>query len=374
MARKETGIRRRRGGWSVFVRVRGHLYKKQFPIDKPIAELRQWRKDQTDLHGGRTHSGAGFAADVETFLEKPEIAAQAYVGQLGAMLALWVNELGADRPRSSISRDEIEAVIQRWLKRYAEPTVYHRRSALSSLYATLDGVGAANPVKETTCPKSWIPKDHSVAYEKLAAIVAAMPDWRYVKKGIRQPSAAKIVATVIVDVGIRGADLLRVRKRDINWDTAAFRWPASSKGRGVSARTVPLTANGLKAFRAFDAANLYGAFNVEAVSHAFKRTARRIDGKDTPIHLYSLRHSVGADLYRTTRDLQTVGRMLNHAPGSRATAQYAQGANADVDRAAVVSLSAARAAALVHDAPKQLPAKLPACKKRRRVKQLRRHA
>jgi len=30
------------------------------------------------------------------------------------------------------------------------------------------------------------------------------------------------------------------------------------------------------------------AFNVEAVSHAFKRTARRIDGKDTPIHLYSL--------------------------------------------------------------------------------------
>lgn len=372
--RKIVGIRRRRKGWRVFVRVNGRLISKQFPIDKPIAEMRAWRDEQIEKHGRRRRGTTGFQADVETFLEKPEIAAQTYVGQLRRILHLWVSELGADRSRYDITKDEIEAVIQRWLKRYAEPTVYHRRSALLSLYTTLDGAGAANPVKETTCPKSWIPQDHSAPYATLAAIVAAMPTLRYQKKGIQVSAVAPIVANVIVEVGIRPADLLRVRRTDLHWETATFRWPAGRKGKGVAARTVPLTPKGLAAFRAFDAANLYNAFNVAAVSHSFKRTARRLLGEDTPIHLYSLRHGVGADVYRATKDLATVGRMLNHAPGSRATAQYAQGANADVDRAAAAALSAARTAAPEQQKGKQLPVKLPAKTKRRRVNQLRRRA
>lgn len=370
MARKLKGIRRRRNGWRAYVRVNGHLYTQQFPLDKPIGEIRTWRDQQIEKHGGRRGT-SGLQADIETFLAKPEIAAQAYVGQTRRRLALWVSELGKDRSRHTITKDDIEAVLQRWLKTFAEPTVYHRRSALSALWTTLDGPGAANPVKETTCPASWIPQDHSVPYQTLTAIVAAMPAWRYAKKGVRAPAHAPIVARVIVEVGIRGADLLRVRRHDIDWRASTLRWPASEKGRGVAARTVPLTPNGLKAFQAFDAANLYGGFKVAAISHSFKRAARAVCGKDTPIHLYSLRHSVGADLYRSTRDLATVGRMLNHAPGSRATAQYAQGANADVDRAAVASLSAART---VQAPAKKLPAKLPAKHKRRQVKRLRRSA
>lgn len=163
---------------------------------------------------------------------------------------------------------------------------------------------------------------------------------------------------------------MKVRASDIDWQAPALRWPASAKGRGVAARIVALSPEGVAALRAFDAAKAYGAFNPEAVSHSFKRAARRIAGVDTPIHLYSLRHSVGADLYRSTRDLATVGRMLGHAPGSRATAQYARGANAEVDRAAAAALSAARG----HESPKPLPAKLPASTKRRVRKRLRRRA
>lgn len=367
MPRKLKGIRRKGKGWQAFVRVAGKLHTKQFPIDHAVEKMRAWRELKIDLHGGRRAKAGSFAADVQTFLATPEIAAQKYVGQLARHLAQWTEALDGQRSRHTITRDEIEAVLQKWLKRYAEPTVYHRRSALLLLFSTLDGAGAANPVKETTCPKSWIPADHSVPYERLAAIVAAMPPWVYPKKGIRRPSTAAIVSAIVLEVGIRPADLRQVRSRDIDWNAPTLRWPASAKGKGTAASTLPLTEKALIAMRAFDAANLYGQFSVAAVSHSFKRAARQLEGEETPIHLYTGRHTLGADLYRATGDLATVGRMLNHAPGSRATPQYAQGANADVDRAAVQALSASR-----QEPPsaRKLPKKLPAKAKLRRSKQL----
>jgi len=371
MPRRLKGIRRRRAGWRVTQRVCGILYSLQFPLYATVAQMRQWQEDQIDLHGGRHADGGTFAADIETFLAKPEIAAQAYVGQTRRHLARWKAELGGDRPRHSITRDEIEAVLQRWLKTYEEATVYHRRTALRSLWVTLDGPDAANPVRGTTCPSAWTPRDQSVPFPILAKIVAAMPTSRCVKKGVRRPSAAKLVAAVLLHTGWRGVDLLEVRGPHVNWQLGTVKMPASEKGQGAHPWTAYLTPDGLKALRAFDAANLYGAFSEAAVSHSFKRAARAVEGPDTSIHLYSLRHSVGADLHRETKDLATVGRHLGHVPGSRATAQYALGANADVDRAAAAKLGAARQ---VQDRPKRLPAKLPAVRKRRHQKALRRRA
>lgn len=371
MPRKLKGIRRRRKGWRVTQRVCGHLYSLQFPLTATVANMRQWQEDQIDRHGGRRASGGTFAADIETFLAKPEIAAQDYVGQTATHLALWQAALGGDRPRHGITRDEIEGILQRLLKRYAEPTVYHYRSALLTLFTVLDGEDAANPVRGTTCPKSWIPRDQSVPFPTLAKIVAAMPVWRFVKKGVRKPSAAKLVAAVLLHTGWRGVDLLEVRRPHVNWQLATVKMPASDKGQGAPPWTAYLTPDGLKALQAFDAADMYGKFSEAAVSHSFKRSARRIEGEHTPIHLYSLRHSVGADAYRETKDLATVGRHLGHVPGSRATAQYALGANADVDRAAAVKLGAARQE---HESAKQSAAKLPAARKQQRSQKLRRRA
>jgi integrase len=368
MPRRVVGIRRKGAGWQAYVRVAGVLHTKQYAADEPIANMRAWRETQINKFGGRRNRTGSLAADVEAFLKKPEIAAQPYVKQTARHLALWMTALGPDKPRGLITRDEIEAEIQRWLTKYAEPTVYHRRSALLQLYTVLDGPAAENPVRATTCPKAWIPADHSVPFAVLEQIVEAMPDWRYVRKGITQPSIAKLVARVIIEVGLRPVDLQKIRRSDINWTAATLRWPASSKGKGTHPRTVPLTDEGLEAFRAYDAANAYGAFVQAAVSRSFKRAAKRVDGKHTRIHLYSGRHTLGADLYRQTGDLATVGRMLNHAPNSHATPQYAQGANADVDRAAAIAVSRGRQ---VQSLSTELPEKLPTVAKPHALRKIR---
>src|SRR5579862_362238 len=373
------GIERRRRAkgdkWRAWVRVhpgKGGLKSKTYDLDTAPSVMQAWRTQQVELFGGPTEGG--LAAEIATFLAKPEIAAQPHVHQTARMLGVWLDELG-DVPRDSLTKDQFETVIQKWLKVYAEPTVYHRRSVLVSLYTVLDGEEAANPAKATTCPKSWIPADHSVPFATLTAIVDAMPDWRYVKKGIRVPSVAKLVARVMIATGLRPVDLSRVRRHHLAWLAESFLWPASKKGEGVDAHDCEMSEEALIAFRAFDAADAYNRFSPAAVSHSFKRAARQVCGQDTPIHLYTLRHGVGADLYRVTRDLATVGRLLGHAEGSRATPQYARGANAEVNRAAVQALSAARAQMLAPAAsPNKSPEKSPRPKKASRIKQLRKRA
>lgn len=373
MGRKTTGLQRHGDKWRMGVRVNGKLRVSPWGTE-PLADLQAWRTKQIGKFGKRKQVTGSLAADVVTFLAKPEIAAQAYVHHTARYLALWIAALGGDRPRTSIEQDEIEAVIQAWLKLFAEPTVYHRRAALVSLYTVLDGPGTDNPVLATTCPQAWIPRDQSVPAPTLRAIVAAMPAVRYVKKGITQPSAAKLACAIIIETGLRACDLLKIKRRHSR--TVAghreFLWPASEKGKGVPARWTPMSNEAGAAFDAYVAAGM-PTFNPEAISHSFKRAARRIDGADTPIHLYSMRHSIGADVYREKGDTETIGRLLHHAPGSRCSAQYAIGAHAEVDRAAVAAVSAARAAACV--VPPEVPKvteKVTTPRKSKKTKALRR--
>jgi integrase len=176
-------------------------------------------------------------------------------------------------------------------------------------------------------------------------ILAAMPDKQSVTPGaVRRLSLAKLRATVLAYTGMPPGALPKISKSDLDFAAATFRSPARPKGHGARARILPLTAKGLAAFGAFDAAHAYGVFSIEALSHSFKRAVRRVPSAPQTMRLYDLRHSFGAELYRRTGDLATVARFLGHAPGSTVTARYALGANAQVDRAAADAFDAARAA------------------------------
>lgn len=367
MPRKLIGLRRKRGGFQAYVKVHGVTYSRMFPLETPVAEMRAWRDTQKRKYGGRvrTTTAGSFEADVTTYLALPDVAAMPSIAQRTAHLALWLDALGRDRARITITATEIEAVLQTWLRTLSPVTVDHRRTALLSLFVKLDGEDAANPVRATKKPKLPDAEARDVDYLTIARILAAMPSAQSTKPGAgRKLSFAKLRAAVIAYTGMPPATLLKIQPADLDFTAGTFRSPPRTKGQGARARVLPLTAEGLDAFRAFHAAGAYGPFAVEALGHSFKRAARAVCGPDTRIRLYDLRHSFGAELYRRTGDLATVGRFLGHVAGSTVTARYALGANAHVDRAAADAFDAARAA------EQPIPADKPKAARRRKARRL----
>jgi integrase len=359
MPRRRTlaGLRLKRGKWQARVEIGGKEYTKTFPRDEPIATMRQWREDQIDAHGTEElppGAKGSFGADVALYLTR--ITAMPTYKQKAAHLALWVQALGRDRPRRSITAAEIDAVLQRWLVTPTVPppgkkhggrpsgpdglapgTVRKRRRTLQSLWVKLDGKPAPNPVKGSTNPKEAKAETRGLNYVAIARALAAMPDYCSVKPGAVKPlSRAKLCAHVVAYTGLPPGILNAVARHDLSLVDATVRVVPRTKGGGVEARTLPLTAEGLAAFQAFHRANAYGRVP-KNLNASFKRGCQRAGLDPKAVRLYDLRHSFLSQVYRATRDLATVARLGVHAEGSVVTARYARGANAEVDLAAVAA-------------------------------------
>ncbi len=342
MPRRLEGIRRKRGGWQAYVKINGKTRAKQFPLDQPIADMRAWRDEQVDKFTGVVPASGSFGADIATYLER--VAAMPSYKQRAAHLELWARALGRERARRTITSAEIDQVLQEWLTTLEPATVRKRRTALQSLFVKLDGKLAKNPVKASANPAPPKFEARGLDYVTIARIIAAMPDLRSARPGaVRHPSLAKLRVAVLAYTGMPPGQLQRVTATDLQLTAGTVRVHARRKGRGSATQTIPLTAEGLAAFKAFHAANAYGRFATESVNRAFKHGAKRAGLDPATVHLYDLRHSFGMEMYRVRGDLATVARFLGHAPGSVVTARYAQGANAAVDAAAAAAFSASLA-------------------------------
>jgi integrase len=197
-------------------------------------------------------------------------------------------------------------------------------------------------VKQVPLPETPKPEARHLDFATIERILAAMPERLSAKPGTdRGLSLAKLRARVLAYTGLPPGLLQKVTPAELVLvSPGAVRVRSRLKGAGVEARTVPLTAKGLDAFTAFHAANAYGAFSITALNRAFKRACTRAGLDRSTVTLYDLRHSFLTQLYKTTRDLATVGRFGLHAEGSSVTARYAQGANRDVDIAAAAAMNA----------------------------------
>lgn len=367
--KKLKGIRPRGKKWEAYVRVAGKLVTETFD-ELDVVKIRAWQEQQRSTVAPPAAKGT-LTEKAEEYFEKPKVAAQPYVDQKKAHVRLWLDKLGWDTPIDAITRDQVEQIIQDWLKVLKPATVYHRRSSLLGVFMFVYGTHAENVVLDTTVPAAWTPRDQSVDYSTLAKILDTMPTERLVKKGIRQPSTARLVSAVLMHTGVRGCDLYEVRRPHVDWQRGTVQMPPTKKGQGGEWWTCVLTDEGLAAMRAFDAAGLYGKFSPAAVSRSYKRACRKVLGHETPVHLYSMRHSVGADVLREG-DTATVGRVLGHAPGSRMSEQYSKGAHAEVDRRVINAMAAARRAAVRGGEAKKVGGKVGGFSKTRKRSKLRR--
>lgn len=342
MARKPKGIRRRRAGWAVNVRVNGKLYHTTFPLATPLQEMKDWREDQIEKFGGERSVSGGFGTDIDTYLGR--VSAMPSYKQRKAHLELWAKALGRDRPRRSITAEEIDLVLQEWLETLAPATVRKRRTALQSFFVKMNGKKSrlVNPVKGSENPKEPKAEARAIDYLAIERAIAEMPDQRDTKKGKpRLVNQSKIRARVIAYSGIPPGLLKKVQAHDLQLTAGTVRISPRNKGGGVEARTLPLIPEALAAFKDFHAANCYGSFATESLNRSFKRGCKRAGLDPATVHLYDLRHSFLSQVYRVTRDLATVGRLGLHAEGSKSTARYAKGANQEVDQAATEAFTAA---------------------------------
>jgi integrase len=376
----------------MYVRVRpgkGGFKSKTVTARPTLDERREFAAEMRQKFGGPTCAAGGFAADIAVYLTR--VSAMPTIHQRTAHLALWARELGRDRPRRSITSDEIEVILQGWLDTPTRPgpgqkgrpsgpdglspgAVRKRRTALQSFFAKMDGKKSkyVNPVKGTTNPKEPKAEARSIDYPLLERAIAAMPTTRDVKRGLPRPlSLAPIRAAVIAYTGIPPSLLKQVKPIDLQLGASvgAIKVQARIKGKGVEARTLRLVGDALVAFQRFHQANAYGPFTTECVNRSFKRGCKRVGL--VGVSLYWLRHSFLTELYRVTRDEATVGRLGLHAKGSRVTSRYTEAAHEEVDAAAVAAFnkslarrrqlalkSATPAAAAVHKSRRKLPAKV----------------
>jgi len=336
------GIRLWKGGRQAYIEIHGKTYSKTFPLTDPITKLQGWRDAQRLKYGRVRAARDSFAADIQAYLAR--IEALPTYKQRAAHLEAWAGALGRDRARSSITRAEIETVMQDWLRTPTKPavgtkgrpsgptglapaTVRKRRVSLLALFHTLDGQDESNPVKASRAPRAPKAEARALPYEVVTAILAAVPE-----------SVTKRRLTVIAYTGLPPAILTAVTRADLDLQAGTVRVRPRRKGAGVEARTLALLPQGVTAFRAFDTWQAYGPFAVQAANRSFQRACRRVGVQGAT--LYDLRHSFATHLYSVTKDLATVARFLLHASPAT-TVRYAQAAMRSVDQEAAARAGAA---------------------------------
>ena len=339
MARtKLKNIYLRRGQYRVAVRIDGTLrwHPDIFPLSTPLETLRAAAELLRQRWGAAPPPTGSFAAKVAEYLAQNQ--SKAAINQATAHLALWLQALGRDRAPLTITKDEINQVIDGWLQTLQPGTVRKRRMWLRQFFVFLTGVDGG-PCQKATNPKEPKAGARGIDYLVIEKALASMPTHRSARKGTVGPqSLALLRARVMVYTGLPPGILMAVGPDDLDFLAGRLYVHGRDKGDGVEERELPLTPEGLTAFKAFHAAGAYGPFSISSMGRSVKAAFLRV-GYTRHVRLYDLRHSYLTQVYRITRDTATVARLGLHAEGSPITARYTKGANQDVDAAAVAAFS-----------------------------------
>ena len=373
---KTPGRRKHGSGWQTFIK--GNPGEKNptksWPMDTDPAVMDEWIEKQKALRDGRkaVDASAGFAADVATYLAKPEVRILASVrprgksgkpGKRVVSLNWWLARLGRDRARHSITVDEIKIALYELLASGNDGQPMKRGSvraykiALSAFFTAMDPDGF-NPcfrVKLKTEPKA-APRGQRM--DVVTRILDAMID-----RHRGAVSLSKIRARVMAFTGLPPALIREIGPTDLQPRPDApthVRVSPRHKGAGADGRTLKLTPPARQALADFHAANAYGDFTSAGLWQSFTLAASKLGY--VGIRPYDLRHSFCTNLYRATEDLNLVAFNAVHAPGSHLTIEYARAAEADVAEAGIdrfgvwMAAEAARTAAVVAGTNAEKPA------------------
>jgi len=384
----------------------------RFGPDRTLEQLEAYRDARQVAAAEPAPEAAGFTADARRYLTLEDVKAMPSIKSRTREIEKWIAIFG-ERPRATIDRNAINDALHGLRTTYAASTVNLYRTALMSLWSTLDGRGVPNPVRDTVVFEEPALIPRGISYELLTRILDAIPDERGLtidrrtlyreiwiepatvvaaRYGISSTFLARLCARlqiprpprghwtkpagerpaapplfrgargqapellksrarleVLAFTGMDPLQLARMTEADFSVVEAWYIPPARRKGRRrrgaapAAAVRLPMTPDAQAAFARLVAVEGLGAFNGGSLLHTWQRACRKVeqairDDEDPRfemphIRLKDLRHSFGTKVYQDTGgDLNTVARMLGHAPGSPMTIRYSLGAVPEVLR------------------------------------------
>jgi integrase len=209
-------------GFRVFVREphpqtgRSTKVGKRFPPETPLEALIAYRDARQGLMNGDDadlDGVSGFTVDARRYLALEDVKAMPTytdrVRQIGKWIAVFT-----DRPRPEIDKNAINDALHRFRKDgYSPSTVNGLRTALMSLWTTLDGRSSANPVRDAVLMEEPAMLPRGQDYDLLTMILDHVPDERGVRfdrKTLYGEVWADPIATVARRYGISGTFLSRI--------------------------------------------------------------------------------------------------------------------------------------------------------------------
>jgi integrase len=183
--------------------------------------------------------------------------------------------------------------------------VNKRRTALMHLYSVLDGKEERNPVRDVPKFREPAPEPKGIPYPIVRQLFQQMRDGK---------SKARLM--VLAYTGIPHAQMQQIQASDFDPAAATVRVPGRKKGAGTNARIVPLTPDGVRAFKAMARNEAWGTFSRSSLHKAFRRACHKLPAlKASADQLtpYDLRHSFGTEVYRSSGDIRATQILMDHS-------------------------------------------------------------
>lgn len=331
--RIERGIYRDAYGYEVQVMVRGHRKSARFPLSLSRTALRDEREalrvELRKKKAPKTAVACTLAADAVRYLAA--VRAMPSYSDRARAIDEWVTAFG-DQDRDDIEAADVSAQLHAWRHAgKAAQTCNHLRTALSQLYARLDGPDARNPARAVPKFRVEAPLPRAIPQAAVTAIL----------RHLRKHGKTRARLAVIASTGLAHAELRRLTPGDIDLKAGTVIARARRKGAGSVPRVIPLTRRAKAALRLFVRLEAFGAFGRSSMHKAFRRACTAAGYADTDWRPYDLRHTFGTAVVLASGDEKAAQILLGHASSST-TGRYTLGAAQARALAAVAAMDRRR--------------------------------
>jgi integrase len=315
--RLATGVYSDPSGVSIIVWVNHAPREYRYPLGK---DANWYRNERIRLHAAALNQHARaeatkdtLAADVTRYLKTLTKRSKDDAENL---LRHWLPAFG-DTRRNEITTLALREHAASWT--CAPSTYNHRRQALISLYAALDGQDAPNPARGLPKRQEQPHAPKALPYDVIRATFKAMPE-----------SQSKARLMLMAYTGLPQMQIEKLTPLDWQRDERRLRVTPRRKGAGSAGRWLPLSEDAHAAMELFDRLKCWGGFSRSSLNKAWKRYGPK------GTNPYSLRHSWITELYRRSNgDVIAVQQLALHARLEQ-TQRYAAAAIEDRMAALVV--------------------------------------